>query len=509
MNQTLAVFIALLMTTVSLAGCIGGGNGDDDGDGVMNDVDICPLTPTGETVDTDGCSQTQLDDDVDGVMNNLDLCPLTPAGETVDTDGCSQTQLDDDGDGVMNNLDLCPLTPAGETVDTDGCSQTQLDDDSDGVMNNLDLCPLTPAGETVDTDGCSQTQLEDGEDTGAEETESTPDYTNLEPDCFAPYSTTPIIGPQDTFFPGSTWGDPTVLKVGDEFIMYASSSIYTDSEDPSSSWDQNIKIYRLTSPDGMDWSLNPTTAVFERSASGWDEKSTETPSVVYYQGKYHLFYTGYPAIFNDALAYRIGHASSDDGITWTRETPEDTALLGPSDPLNDTPQFTFDQWIVAEPGAVVFNDKIYLYFAATGTNSEVNSTAEVVGLSIYDGENDTWSAQKEVMRADQTVYPRTDNIKGFSTPSATIIDGKVHLFVTVVTDDPYNHYKVHHAYSVDGETDWVQDSTHIIEKTDLAWHEDDLIGPTALYDNKKVYLWYGGNQGTLDSLGIGLSICNL
>lgn len=81
--------------------------------------------------------------------------------------------------------------------------------------------------------------------------------------------------------------------------------------------------------------------------------------------------------------------------------------------------------------------------------------------------------------------------------------------VTTVTDTPFNHFKIHHAYSVDGETSWVQDSTHIIEKTDLTWHNDDLISPTALYDNKKVYLWYGGNQGGLDNLGIGLSICNL
>ena len=121
MNRTLAVFIALLMTTVSLAGCIGDGNGDDDGDEVMNDVDLCPLTPTGEAVDTDGCSQSQLDDDGDLVMNNLDLCPLTPTGETVDADGCSQSQLDDDGDGVANGVDICPLTPTGETADADGC----------------------------------------------------------------------------------------------------------------------------------------------------------------------------------------------------------------------------------------------------------------------------------------------------------------------------------------------------------------------------------------------------
>jgi len=67
-------------------------------------------------------------------MNDADLCPNTPAGETVDAVGCAQSQLDDDGDGVMNDADLCPNTPAGETVDAVGCAQSQLDDDGDGVI---------------------------------------------------------------------------------------------------------------------------------------------------------------------------------------------------------------------------------------------------------------------------------------------------------------------------------------------------------------------------------------
>jgi hypothetical protein len=348
-----------------------------------------------------------------------------------------------------------------------------------------------------------------GNSNNASTTESDLDFSKPQPDCFKPYSTNPIIGPDNELYTGSTWGDPTVLKVGDEFIMYASSSAYSDPEDPSGTWDQDIKIYRLTSPDGKAWTLNPTAAVFEKSASGWDKKSVETPSVVYYQEKYHLFYTGYPIAFDDPFAYRIGHATSSDGITWERETPENTPLLNPSDPTNLTPQITFDQWIVAEPGAVVFNDKIHLYFAATGSNLEVGSTADVVGLSIYDGDTETWSTQKEVMRAEQTTYPRTSNIKGFSTPSATVLDNKVHLFETVVTDTPFNHFKIHHAYSSDGETNWVQDTTHIIEKSEFTWHGNDLVGPTALLDGNTVYLWYGGNQGTLDTLGIGLSTCEL
>ena len=128
---------------------------DDDFDGVINDIDACPDTPTGENVNETGCSQSQLDDDNDGVMNDVDLCPNTPTGEDVNETGCSQSQLDDDFDGVINGVDTCPDTPTGEDVNETGCSQSQLDDDNDGVMNNIDVCPNTLEAEMVDEYGCS------------------------------------------------------------------------------------------------------------------------------------------------------------------------------------------------------------------------------------------------------------------------------------------------------------------------------------------------------------------
>ena len=33
-------------------------------------------------------------------FSSADSCPSTPAGESVDVNGCSQSQLDDDNDGV-------------------------------------------------------------------------------------------------------------------------------------------------------------------------------------------------------------------------------------------------------------------------------------------------------------------------------------------------------------------------------------------------------------------------
>ena len=58
------------------------------------------------------------DQDGDGVRDRSDVCPFTPAGVAVDSNGC---ELDSDGDGVPDFRDQCPDTPKGSVVDTEGC----------------------------------------------------------------------------------------------------------------------------------------------------------------------------------------------------------------------------------------------------------------------------------------------------------------------------------------------------------------------------------------------------
>ncbi len=118
---------------------------DSDGDGVYDDMDECPNTPTGAIVDSIGCPK---DSDGDGVYDGIDQCPNTPMGATVDSVGCPK---DSDGDGVYDGIDQCPNTPMGATVDSVGCPK---DSDGDGVYDGIDQCPDTPIGIKVDEKGC-------------------------------------------------------------------------------------------------------------------------------------------------------------------------------------------------------------------------------------------------------------------------------------------------------------------------------------------------------------------
>ncbi|HSW45242.1 MAG TPA: thrombospondin type 3 repeat-containing protein, partial [Phycisphaerae bacterium] len=129
---------------------------DTDSDGVADNLDQCPATPTGSVVDANGCAASQRDSDGDGVMDNADQCASTPAGTAVDAKGCPLPP-DADRDGVADANDRCPGTPAATAVNNAGCSAAQLaDSDADGVIDSQDGCPKDANKTAPGTCGCGK-----------------------------------------------------------------------------------------------------------------------------------------------------------------------------------------------------------------------------------------------------------------------------------------------------------------------------------------------------------------
>ena len=113
------------MKVVNIPDC-----GDDDGDGIVNEVD-----PGDDRIDTDG----------DGIPDYRD-----PGDDRIDTDGdgtpdyldfCDDT-IDTDGDGTSDCNDKCPNDPTKTKPDACGCGEPdQTDSDGDGIINCMDACP--------------------------------------------------------------------------------------------------------------------------------------------------------------------------------------------------------------------------------------------------------------------------------------------------------------------------------------------------------------------------------
>ena len=100
---------------------------DEDGDGVTDDIDKCPLFIEDRDgfEDEDGCPDP--DNDQDNILDIVDRCPSQP--ETInqyqDLDGCPDQRAhpDFDGDGLWDDRDKCPFHPEDKDgiQDDDGC----------------------------------------------------------------------------------------------------------------------------------------------------------------------------------------------------------------------------------------------------------------------------------------------------------------------------------------------------------------------------------------------------
>jgi hypothetical protein len=106
------------------------GDGDSDGDGVIDGSDQCEgfddsIDVDGDSI-PDGCDSL-VDTDGDAVSNSDDQCPDTVSGAEIDGYGCSDIQRDSDGDGYPDVTDLCDNTPKDSdgrlyNIESDGCA---------------------------------------------------------------------------------------------------------------------------------------------------------------------------------------------------------------------------------------------------------------------------------------------------------------------------------------------------------------------------------------------------
>ncbi len=131
---------------------------DQDGDGIVDEEDECPLDPEDFDgfEDEDGCPDEDNDDD--GVVDEEDACPNVPEDEDGfrDDDGCPDK--DNDGDGLLDINDQCPdkAEDFDGYEDEDGCPDR--DNDDDGIYDVDDECPneAEDYDGDVDEDGCPE-----------------------------------------------------------------------------------------------------------------------------------------------------------------------------------------------------------------------------------------------------------------------------------------------------------------------------------------------------------------
>jgi len=235
-------------------------------------------------------------------------------------------------------------------------------------------------------------------------------------------------------------------------------------------------LIQLTTLAQTNWTKYEDNPVLPFGTPGsWDEGSSELGSVLFYDNLYHMWYDG-----NDGVNFCIGHATSPDGIIWTKDTLnnpvvdlglpgnwDDTYVISPCVLLVDT---TFHMWYAGYDGS-------YIERIGHATSPDgVEWTKDSLNKPVMDvGDPGEWD--------DTEVFPG---------PKSILFDGSIYKMWYGGTASNYI-YKIGYATSPDG-INWDKDTSNPVMRPGLqgSWDGACVVPSTVIFDGTTYHSWYSG-----------------
>jgi predicted GH43/DUF377 family glycosyl hydrolase len=88
------------------------------------------------------------------------------------------------------------------------------------------------------------------------------------------------------------------------------------------------QIFYATSTDGINWSKHPNNPVLRLGGDfAWDNGEIAAPAVLRIGSGYQMWYQGYS---RGTMQRYVGHAFSDDGVSWTKDSLNPVVGLEPN-----------------------------------------------------------------------------------------------------------------------------------------------------------------------------------
>ncbi|HEX4780377.1 MAG TPA: hypothetical protein VH301_06460, partial [Usitatibacter sp.] len=248
----------------------------------------------------------------------------------------------------------------------------------------------------------------------------------------------PIIAMNDQV-KGLLWNDPSVLKEGNVYHMWLSGG------DPKDLSHIKVEVYHASSADGLKWKIDPQPVVRAGSPGSFDDLRIETPSVVKAGNTYHMYYSGMNVEGAKQAIGSMGHATSPDGIHWTKD-PANPVIMAQPD------RFKWGFRGAGEPGAVFDprTGQIFVYYLSMRFSSDGKENGQI-GVLLATSKDGSKFSHYVDEKGDRkpVLYRDLDTFKGawygFMTPSALIThDGVFHLFAAtfgpkIAKDDTLVH----------------------------------------------------------------------
>lgn len=266
--------------------------------------------------------------------------------------------------------------------------------------------------------------------------------------------------------------DLSALKEGDIYRMWFS-------------WRPRKSIALIESKDGIHWS-EPVIALEPNALSGW-ETNMNRPVVIKRGEVYHMWYTSqFETSPGQGKSY-IGHAVSQNGVTWIRTS--DQPVLIPVQPWEKVavmcPHVIWDE----EAG-------IYRMWYSGGEQYEPDALGYAVST---DGQHWTKHPDNPIFVADHT-----HAWESYKVAACQVIRHEGWYFMFYVGFANIDHACIGIARSRDGITQWQRHPANPVlgPGDEQSWDHDATYKPYAIYEQDRWLLWYNGRRGALEQIGL-------
>jgi predicted GH43/DUF377 family glycosyl hydrolase len=238
-----------------------------------------------------------------------------------------------------------------------------------------------------------------------------------------------------------------------------------------------------------EWTKYPGNPVMlPGSAVDWDKEFIGFGTVIYHNNNYHMWYTG------DLYPYggQIGHATSDDGIIWTKDINNPV--------LDGGTEGSWEESGIGVPSVMVIDGTLHIWYSGHRGNLDYFDF-QVGHATSPDGI--TWTKDP-----NNPVLPRGpegtwDN--SWVYPGSVLYDGKqYHMWYGGC--DTLKGVRIGHATSPDGLT-WTKDPSNPVLETlnPLSWDFPRVDFPTVIFDGTTYHMWHSGGDLFKSKIGYATS----
>ncbi len=165
--------------------------------------------------------------------------------------------------------------------------------------------------------------------------------------------------------------DPFVKYIGDIYHMwYVYGLEWIREAEQDKAPSRVYKIGHATSADGINWEREGKQIISDKLN---DDECQALPTVFEYDGKFHMYFCYRQSTdfrTNSSNGYRLGYAYSDDLVNWTR-ADDQTGI--------DVSEEGWDSEMMCYPHAFTCDNKIYLLYNGNNFGKNGFGIAELIG----------------------------------------------------------------------------------------------------------------------------------